>query len=230
MQTYYLVHKLELMREFNDAVKIAEPVIASRYGVSLADSIVAQMRQEFESLLFHIPYVGGKENPLTESLVQSAWYVALYRVLKSYGKSVMETGELLYNIVEATLNSHPHLLTRLSGKMVFARFAMARLKQHAEQSQQRVFEGNWVYSVVEGDGATFNFGVDYTQCAICEFYKAQNADELLKYVCLLDFPISKAQGTGLVRTMSIGEGHAICDFRFKDGRDIPSAWPPHFKQ
>ena len=230
MQTYYLVRKQALMGDFIQAVRIAEPILVLRYGAAFTEGIITQTRQEFESLLFHLPYIGGAENPLTGSLIQSAWYLALYRVMKSYGKNVVETGELLYQIVEAAILKYPHLLNRLAGKMRFAGFSLSRLKKHAEQSQDAEYPEDWIYQVSEGDGVSFDFGIDYKRCAICEFYKAHDAEELLKYVCLLDFPISQAQGTGLVRTMSIGEGHDMCDFRFKDGREIAPAWPPRFKQ
>ena len=122
MQTYYLVRKQELMRDFKQAVKIAEPILVSRYGAALSESIIIQTRQEFESLLFHLPYIGGAENPLTGNLIQSTWYLALYRVMKSYGKSVVETGELMYQIVESAIQKYPQLLRRLAGKMRFAGF------------------------------------------------------------------------------------------------------------
>ena len=38
-------------------------------------------------------------------------------------------------------------------------------------------------------------------------------------MCLADYPISEALGTGLIRKTTIAEGAERCDFRFKRGRE-----------
>jgi hypothetical protein len=224
--TYYLVRKQQLMREFYQAMKSAEQVLVSRYGPVQTESIIQQTRQEFESLLFHLPYIGGDDNPLTDTLIQSAQFLAIYRVLKSYGKPVEETGEVCYLMTEAALCSSPRVLVRLSGKNRFNRLSVGQLKQQAIRSQEREYPGDWVYQVVDGDGRNFDYGVDYTECAICKFYHAEDADELMPYVCLLDYPVSKALGTGMARTTTLADGAERCDFRFKPGRPVERMWPP----
>ena len=79
---------------------------------------------------------------------------------------------------------------------------------------------------MDGDGRNFDYGVDYTECAICKFYHAEDADELVPYVCLLDYPVSKALGTGMARTTTLADGAERCDFRFKPGRPVERMWPP----
>ncbi len=224
--TYYLVRKQQLMREFYQAMKSAEQVLVSRYGSVQTESIIQQTRQEFESLLFRLPYIGGDDNPLTDTLIQSAQFLAIYRVLKSYGKPVEETGEVCYLMTEAALCNSPRVLVRLSGKNRFNRLSVGQLKQQAVRSQEREYPGGWVYQVVDGDGKNFDYGVDYTECAICKFYHAEDADELVPYVCLLDYPVSKALGTGMTRTTTLADGAERCDFRFKPGRPVERMWPP----
>jgi hypothetical protein len=85
-----------------------------------------------------------------------------------------------------------------------------------------------VLTFVEGDGKSFDFGVDYTECGIVKYYRAQNADELAPYLCLGDFPLSQVLGTGLVRTTTLARGGPWCDFRFKNGRPIQMEWTPDF--
>ena len=224
--TYYLVRKQQLMREFYQAMKSAEKPLVARYGAAMAESIIQQTRQEFEALLFRLPYIGGDENPLTDNLIQSAQFLALYRVLKSYGKSVEEAGEVCYLLTEAALCNSPRLLLRLSRKTGFNRLPVGQMRQHAIRSQEREHPEDWVFEVVDGDGQTFEYGLDYTECAICKFFHAQGADELTPYICLLDFPISQALGTGVTRTKTLAEGADRCDFRFKPGRPVERAWPP----
>jgi hypothetical protein len=224
--TYYLVRKQQLMREFHQAMRSAEQVLVSRYGPVLAASIIQQTQQEFEALLFRLPYIGGDENPLTDTLIQSAQFLAMYRVLKSYGKSAEETGEVCYLMTEAALTNSPRVLVRLSGKNRFNRLSVGQLKQQAVRSQEREYPTDWVYQVVDGDGKSFDYGVDYTECAVCKFYHTEDADELVPYVCLLDYPVSKALGTGMRRSTTLADGAERCDFRFKPGRPVERMWPP----
>ncbi len=51
---------------------------------------------------------------------------------------------------------------------------------------------------------------------------------IVPYICVLDFPISKAFDRGLIRTMTIAEGADICDFRYKKGRITQEIVPPGF--
>jgi len=90
-----------------------------------------------------------------------------------------------------------------------------------------------VCTFVEGDGETFDYGLDVTECGICKFYHAQGADELAPYMCLSDYVVSRAFGRGLVRYKTIAEGAEVCDFRYKQGREtfvypLRNGWPPKF--
>jgi hypothetical protein len=223
--SYYLVHKLQLVHEFDDAARDAQPIFVAHYGESMMHSMMQQGRQEFEALLFHLPYIGGEHNPLTHSLIQSAWYLALYRVLQSYGRSAEEAGQLTYEATEAALNKYPRLVRRMVGQLKFNPLSLAQIQKHALESQQRRYPDDWVYTFINGDGRTFDYGIDYTECAICKFYHAQKADEFMPYVCQLDYPMSKLLGTGLTRTGTLADGRACCDFRFKYGREVVRTAP-----
>ena len=79
------------------------------------------------------------------------------------------------------------------------------------------YAGDYVMTYVPGDGHTFDWGFDYTECASCKFLKAQDAFELAPYVCAVDQVVGEMLGWGLSRTTTLGEGGERCDFRFKKG-------------
>jgi len=56
--------------------------------------------------------------------------------------------------------------------------------------------------------------VDYTECAICKFFAAQDAAELTPTICALDFDVNAALEIDLQRTTTLAEGGPKCDFRF----------------
>ena len=215
---YYVAQRAKLLRDFDNFAKHGSKILVSHYGDELAGSILQEARVEYEALIPYIPYVGGKKNVLTTNLIQSAWALALFRVLKLRGKTAEETGKICYEMVEAQLYSHPRFLLTLVGRWYFARHRSS-MKKGAGESQRRLYPEDWVWSFVQGDGKEFDFGYDMAECAICKFFHAQGADELTPYLCRTDFAVSKALGTGLIRTTTIAEGGEKCDFRYRRGRE-----------
>jgi hypothetical protein len=70
-----------------------------------------------------------------------------------------------------------------------------------------------VYTFVEGDGQTFDHGVDYLECATCKFLEKQGAPELGPYLCVSDLLYSEMLDWGLIRTKTLAEGAEKCDFQ-----------------
>jgi len=100
-----------------------------------------------------------------------------------------------------------------------------RRRRRAERSQERGYPEDYVYEFVAGDGSEFDYGYDFSECAAQKFYQAQRADEFTPFYCYLDFPTSTM---GLRRTLTLSEGYAKCNHRFKEGRESEQAWPPPF--
>ena len=224
--TYYTSQKRKLLRDFDKNMqKYGRKVLASSYGTDTADAVLLEARREYEALIPLLPYIGGKTNPRTTNLLQSAWLLALYKALKKHGKTAEEAGKRAYEGVEAQALSYPKFLLNLSGRWTLRKSSM---KRKAAFSQSRRYPGDWVCTFVEGDGQEFDVGMDYTECGICKFYHEQGADEFAPYLCLTEYPVQKAMGTGMVRTMTIAEGASRCDPRFKRGRAVREGWPPQF--
>jgi pimeloyl-ACP methyl ester carboxylesterase len=230
---YYLRRREWLLREFDLAVRRTRHVVAARYGVEGADEIIAETRQEYDALIPQLPYIGGKQ-PLTQFLISTAWFLALYRVLKRRGRSLDEAGKLCYQLTEALLESFPTAVGRMIGGRPFSKRYLRKLRKRAAESQERQYPGDYVYNFIEGDGQTFDFGVDAVECAAYQFLQAQDARELTPYLCAVDRLYSEAFGWGLARTGTLAEGCDKCDFRFRKGKPtwvastvIPSTFVSH---
>ena len=74
---YYLARTAELLAEFDQDAGRWRPVLAQQYGDEAAEAVLCASRAEFQSLIPHIPYIGG-EDSYTDSLVESVRCVALY--------------------------------------------------------------------------------------------------------------------------------------------------------
>lgn len=223
---YYTSRRTELLEGFGELRAHTREVLLASCGEELSDAIDADARREFESLIPEIPYIGGDANELSDELTQASMALALYRAMQKHGKSVEESGEVLIQTVEAMVASYPKLLARAIGFYGMSGFGQRTTRKGALESQQRAYPADWVYSFVEGDGEEFDWGIDYTECGIVKFFRAQGAEELAPYMCLADYPMSEAFDTGLIRNTTIAEGGERCDFRFKRGREISPDWRP----
>jgi hypothetical protein len=216
MRDYYTSHRDVFLAGFDRTSLLLCKLAARRYGDRMADAVVREAREAYQSLLPALPYVGGKESPATGWINLAATSLAVYRALQAQ-----------YEVATAQLSRYPGFVYRWLGRRQFGKM-MARDKVYLARTQARTYPGDWVGTFVEGDGQDFDVGIDYTECGACKFLRAQGADEVAPYLCLTDLVVSRACGFGLKRTMTLAEGDATCDFRYKLGRETDPAWPPRF--
>jgi hypothetical protein len=221
---YYVRNKAKLLQEHRGLATIGQEIMAARYEADFIAAVTRKSLLEFEKLIPELPYIGGDQNPLTRNLVFSASALAFYRVMKRHNGTVEETGELLYQIMEAWIRRYPRFIRRLMG-YYHIRFKRRLSMRRSPLSQERRYAGDWVFEHVEGDGEAFDWGRDYVECGIVKFLHSQEADELTPYLCLTDYALFGALGIELKRTMTLAEEGERCDFRFKKGKS-PSGWPP----
>jgi len=225
---YYTSQTDQLLKDFEDYQVYLRKVLEARYADAEIRTMERAARQKYADLIPQLPYIGGEANMLTANLVQSAWCLVSYQVLQTQGKTVESTGRVLYETVKSMMQTSPRGFSRLGGLIQTSSLALDGLKAEAELSQQRRYSNDWVFTTVEGNGEEFDLGVDYTECGVCKFFQAQHAAELTPYMCLLDFPMSMAMDVGLVRTMTLANGDAMCDFRYKLGRATQPILPSGF--
>lgn len=213
-------------------VEATEKVLALRFGKKPSKHLMKDISTEYEILHKTMPYIGGDENIFTEWLIYGVYYLGVYRVLKNSGVSTAEIGKIIYETYEV-MADYPTWLLRMVGHFKYGQDYIHLLKRAATESQKRRHPGNWVCTFIEGDGETFDFGLDVTECGICKFYQAHEASELSPYMCLSDYVVSRAFDRGLVRYKTVAEGAEKCDFRYKKGRKtfvqpLRNGWPPTF--
>ncbi len=228
-ENWYLNNKSRIMREIKFAIPHYKKLIARAYGNETAEAVVAETIQRFEALLPDIPYIGGEENSLTENLYLSAAMLAMYQSLKTRGKTVEEAARLIYQGTTAFYSSFPFAwLLRWQGRQLFSRRRIKQRQRDALISQERRYPEDWVFEVVEGDGETFQFGMDYTECGIVKYLTQQGAPELAPYLCWMDYPMCTAMRVKLVRAQTIAQGGERCNFRFSRGPAV-KAMPDFLK-
>lgn len=222
---YYTSRKSEILALFDDHAQAWKPFIVSQYGDDFAETILKEAREQHETLIPEIPYIGGDENPMTRHLIRSTTSLALYKAMKARSKTAEETGRIIYDAVVERVSHLPAFTPRaLSPKDIKAK------RDQAKKSRERRYPGDWVWQFIEGNEVDFDYGYDFLECGTQKLYHAQGADEFLPFYCFLDFVTSKTSKYSrvLVRTMTLAEGYEKCNFRFKKDGKTEHKWPPPF--
>lgn len=215
---YYTTRLPTLLEDMDALGRYMRPFLVKTYDDGLADAVGKEAREGFEAMVPDIPYIGGEENELTEDLVQAAMALSFYQAMKSRGKSADEAGRIVYETVAARLAAYPRILFRTGWVYRSSWFGRQRTRRAAAASQLRLYPGDWVSTYVDGDGTTFDWGIDYHACGIVKLSRSLKLEEFAPYLCLTDQLVFEQAGSGLVRTQTLAGGAPRCDFRFKAGR------------
>ena len=227
-KTFFQSRHRKLLRTFDREASLVRTILAERYGGEFARTVLREARMEFETLIPVIPFIGGSRNPMQSDLIESVHLLAFHRVMKAHAKTAQETSAIIDRGIRLKLARYPRFLMRLVGKLQFSRIFLRRLQNLALESQKRKYPENFVFKILIGDGGEFDWGIDFTECAIQKFYESQNAGEFLPYICPNDFMTSEAFDLGMTRTKTLAEGAECCNPRLRRGRPTQRVQPPGF--
>jgi hypothetical protein len=157
----------------------------------------------------------------------TAWSLAFYCVLSKKGMDIHQIGQLIYEIGEVYYDSiNP--IKKIFGKWYYySRIARFMVKRNSEKRRKRNYRGDFQGNFVKGDGKSFLWGYDYTECGTLKFLKEQHSEELNPYICLGDYALFRTLGVGFKRTRCLGMNEDRCDFRFIKNYQKPRGWPPN---
>ncbi len=218
---WYVRRKGRIMRQVSFALRHYRKHLVETYGQSEGEAIARESLRSFEALLPEIPYIGGDENRYTRNLYLTAAMLAMYRTLQARGATVEEAARLIYLGTASFFDSVPtRWLMRWQGRRMLGRKRQEQLRRSAAISRQRRYPDDWVYEVVEGDGRSFEMGMDVTECGIVKYLQREGAPELAPFLCWVDYPQFAEMGLRLDRTETIAQGGRHCDFRVSRGEPV----------
>jgi len=221
---YYLLHKNKLTRAFQETLDGARQFWAPEFGAAKAGQMSQQATALFKTLLPKLPDVGGEANWDTQFLPVAAWYVALYKPMREHGKTAEDVGKLVYELNLISLKSMTKEKAAAEQEKMFSRDHLDKMQKWADWTQKQEFPANWVARFIPGDGKEFDYGYEYSECALVKYFRSQGVPELAPYVCLNDFTNSASIGSGLYRTKTIAQGDSVCNFRYKKDRPVVQNW------
>ena len=153
----------------------------------------------------------GKSN-LLSSYIMGSYFIALNR---STGKSAEENYEIFRDGLCASKLFHK--IMGDADSYLNPKRMPARLKW-SEESHKRKYENDWVVDILPGN-KSYDLGYDYHECGICKLCQDEGCPKLAAYLCRMDYVLADIMHMKLVRTGTIAEGAAFCDFRYSKPRD-----------
>jgi L-2-amino-thiazoline-4-carboxylic acid hydrolase len=213
------------VRRFQRLLNHNTDSLTELFGATETTAMRQEMLAEYQALLPQVPDIGGRRNPLTPALAMSAWAVAIYRVVLRHGGDAQDAGDVLHQYLQTMVGRIPQPL-----RFQVLGHHRARVEKMARRSQQRRYPDDWVGQVIDGTGQAFDFGIDWTECGVEKFLRAQGADEFTPYICALDYVTAQVAGEQLTRTKTLSWGCDRCDFRFTHPGTTTATWPPDFPE
>lgn len=218
----------KLVSKFDRTLRRSDGFVADWFGEEEAAATRQEVLDEYRRLIPEVPYIGGRRNMYSRTLMGTPQPLALHRVVVRHGGTVSDTGEFLHRWMRERLERVPRVLRHLMGRYRFSRAKIRQYERTARRSHKRRYAGDWVLETVDADGKAFDTGFDITECGIAKFLHDQDADELTPYICDLDHLLAEAMGYGLERTRTLSWGCDRCDFRLTKDGETSAPWPPQF--
>jgi len=209
-----------LLNNFEEQLPFYNSAVSENKGGAGAEWVAENARACFERLMTHIPYVGDAQNPLPKTLIQSVVALSFYRSLRAGGDEIEQAGNLIVSAAEAGFGAISEEEHQAQGEYQFTEEWYRMQRFAAEKSQERFYPGDWVFRFVEGTPGEFDWGWDFLECGIQKLYRTLHSEELMPYICIQDFIVSKLEGTGLRRTKTLAKGDDCCNFRYRKGREV----------
>jgi hypothetical protein len=223
----YSYKKKKIFKRLHKSTKIVTMILSNSFNSSEIEVILKDTINGVESLLPEVPFIGGKENISLNDFFDAIMMLALFKELRKRKVSVRDIGQIMYEIRELQTQSASKIYKNLMARFMFSSYIKRSYRKKVEKMTEKNYSENWNMEFVEGDGEEFDWGMNYTDCAVHKFYKKHGGEELLPYVCMSDYAIFHGlKNVEFVRTQTLSGGASYCDFRFKKGGSTPRGWPP----
>ena len=217
VKDYYIKQKAKLMKNFNEYIKNVRKLLARKFEDAKLDKMLKQMSEEFENLIPKIPYIGGDKNVFTDTIIYEVSHLAIFWILEKEGFSFREIGEFFYKFIDGEIRLEKGNMEENGqdpAQFLFEVEHINQTKSMVEYSQKRTFPFDMVGDFVEGDGVSFEYGVNISECMVCKVFNELGAERFIPLQCMIAMRKASTFGYGLFRTQTLAIGAPTCDYRY----------------
>ena len=223
---YYIKMKSLLMNRIEKERAYYEKVLIQHMTKPKIEQLFNEALSAFEDLLPKLPYIGNETNVLAAGFISAAWCLGFFLGLEKKGLTLREIAKMMYEKMELDAESKSLDKKRSLKEFYFSPKMREAELERTEISRSGKYPEDWVSEYVEGDGSNFDFGINFTECAIHKFFRHHEALRYTLIFCMSDYATYKAFSIGFKRTQNIVLGASRCEFRFKKDWETPRGWPP----
>ena len=212
------------MKNFNKHTNDVRKLLAAKFNDDKIDILLKQMSEEFENLIPKIPYIGGNKNFYTTILIQIISNLAIFRTLENEGFTYREIGEFFYEFADGHHRFRKESMEKIGrdpAQFPFGKEFKNGIKNLAEDSQKRAYPYDWVLKFVDGDGISFDYGFDISECGVYKIFKELGAEKYVPLQCMNRIREANIFGYGLFRTQTLAIGAPSCDYRYSKNLKTP---------
>lgn len=210
--------------------KIEIEILSQYFESKKVEEIISHNRSEYEKIIPTIPFIGGKENTMTEYLLLSSPLIPLVKALKKEGLKNRKIGKIITDSAECLYRKLPKPFRWYLRRKLVTKSNIKENKEGARWSQKRTFPMDWVYEFIDGEGEDFEYGINMEECGLLKYWKELGLEEFVPYLCLTDWVLWDVLNVKTTRTTTLANGGDVCDYRFYKGKynDGPKGWPPEY--
>ena len=219
IENYYVDNKSYCLTFLDRACRHGKRALYTKYGEQKGGQLLELIKADYETLLGKVPYV-GEIDIMKRQMLLTVIFTAIYRTLKETEK-IEDIWTLCNEFNRETLTNMPKLVRWFLKKSTFSKRMKNSFKNLAQEHKEKNLADQWDF--VEGDGKTFDYGMNMTKCAKVIFLEKIGISEFTPYVCLIDKNFADCCNYGLKRTMVLAEGAVHCDFRLSKNGPVDVA-------
>jgi hypothetical protein len=185
-----------------------------------ADKIISETDNSFHIISVDISFAKNSKNPIDKRLDFCGYFLALIMALDKQGENFETIRKVCLEVVIDYVrpkNKVQLLFKKLPVKIINTWVARQLLKVFAKKVSRNENKGGFIAHIITDKNETYGlgYGVDILECGICKLFSKYNYHKYAGVLCEVDEITSGLAGLKLIRTGTIANGAAKCDFRFK---------------
>lgn len=170
-------------------------------------TIKKKTKINYKVMIKRTPDIGRfKKNSLRVCLTSGIFWFSLYDAME--GKmDKSEFGEMVVVSIKI-----PLLRNSFKKEKPFSfKAQQKKFKKNKTANEASASEFNWNAEFIFGRDEN-EYTIIYHRCGLCALGKQEHHEELVPYICKLDYPCIDFMGGVLKRTKTLAEGNDCCDF------------------
>lgn len=183
-------------------------------------SIIQSTEISYRTISADTQFSFRSANPIDRRLDFCACFLALIKALDERGESYEVIRKVSMEVVTDYVtpkNGLQRMMKRLPAKLIGTWLGNKLLKSFAARVSKNDNKDGFIARIVTGKEETYGlgYGVDIIECGICKLFSKHNYGKYTPILCEVDRLTTGFAGLEMIRSGTIANGAAKCDFRYR---------------